>query len=290
MRAPPQPGSSPKDPGIVIGVLFVWAGWKVTANVPYFFAAPGDATVTFRPRPSNRSRWHFYERLTHGAAMTPFDGASARASTGAAPGPNSGHNSGNDWVRSLGPMYMDKDLETLMARYQQGDHSAATALIHRLSPQLHRFFIVQFASRGDADDLLQETWLRIHKVRHTYRPGEPVLPWFYAIARHIRVDHYRKAIRTAAREQRLEETHEVASKPAAASKTPDLAALLEPLPNSQREVIEMLKVAGMSLEEVARATSSSVGSVKQKAHRAYERLRERLTAMGLGSDRKGGLS
>jgi RNA polymerase sigma-70 factor (ECF subfamily) len=187
-------------------------------------------------------------------------------------------------------MYMDKDLETLMARYQQGDHSAATALIHRLSPQLHRFFIVQFASRGDADDLLQETWLRIHKVRHTYRPGEPVLPWFYAIARHIRVDHYRKAIRTAAREQRLEETHEVASKPAAASKTPDLAALLEPLPNSQREVIEMLKVAGMSLEEVARATSSSVGSVKQKAHRAYERLRERLTAMGLGSDRKGGLS
>ena len=44
-------------------------------------------------------------------------------------------------------------------------------------------------------------------------------------------------------------------------------------------MIEMLKVAGMSLEEVARATSSSVGSVKQKAHRAYEKLRERLSAM-----------
>jgi len=41
----------------------------------------------------------------------------------------------------------------------------------------------QFASRSDADDLLQETWLRIHRVRHTYRPGEPVLPWFCAIAR-----------------------------------------------------------------------------------------------------------
>jgi RNA polymerase sigma-70 factor (ECF subfamily) len=43
----------------------------------------------------------------------------------------------------------------------------------------------------------------------------------------------------------------------------------------------------MSLEEVARATSSSVGSVKQKAHRAYEKLRERLSGIGVRSERKG---
>jgi RNA polymerase sigma-70 factor (ECF subfamily) len=187
-------------------------------------------------------------------------------------------------------MYPNSDLEMLMARYQQGDFTAATALVHRLSPQLHRFFVVQFASREDADDLLQETWLRIHEARHTYRAGEPVLPWFYAIARHIRVDHYRRASRTVAREQRLREAHEAAAAPAAESGgTPDLEALLASLPESQREVIEMLKVAGMSLEEVARATSSSVGSVKQKAHRAYERLRERLSGMGLGKGRTGEL-
>src|SRR5271170_4172738 len=145
------------------------------------------------------------------------------------------------------PMHPDSDLEMLMAHYQQGDFAAATALIQRLSPQLHRFFVVQFASRGDADDLLQETWLRIHEVRHTYRAGEPVLPWFYAIARHIRVDHYRKASRTAAREERLEEMHEAAALPSGSGGTPDLEALLSPLPESQREVIEMLKVAGMSL-------------------------------------------
>jgi len=188
-------------------------------------------------------------------------------------------------------MCPDSDLEMLMARYQQGDFAAATALIHRLSPQLHRFFLVQSASRQDADDLLQETWLRIHQVRHTYRAGEPVLPWFYAIARHIRVDHYRKARRTSAREGRLEEMPEAAAvHPAQAGGTGDLEALLAPLPESQREVIQMLKVAGMSLEEVARATSSSVGSVKQKAHRAYERLRERLSGMGLSKERAGGLS
>ena len=172
-------------------------------------------------------------------------------------------------------MYPDRDLETLMASYQEGDFAAATALIHRLSPQLHRFFVVQSASRGDADDLLQETWLRIHEVRHTYRSGEPVLPWLYAIARHIRVDHYRRTRRAAVREGRFEQALDVAVsvRPAPAQ---DLETLLSPLPPSQREVIEMLKVAGMTLKEVAQATSSSVGSVKQKAHRAYEKLREWL--------------
>jgi RNA polymerase sigma-70 factor (ECF subfamily) len=187
-------------------------------------------------------------------------------------------------------MTPNSDLEVLMAGYQRGDFAAATALIHRLSPQLHRFFAVQFTSRGDADDLLQETWLRIHEARHTYRAGEPVLPWFYAIARHIRVDHYRKARRTSGREEQLEEIHEVSAVlPEGSGRVPDLEALLAPLPESQREVIEMLKVTGMSLEEVARATSSSVGSVKQKAHRAYERLRERLSGMGLSKGRAGGI-
>lgn len=169
-----------------------------------------------------------------------------------------------------------------MAQYQEGDFAAATALIDHISPQLYRFFVAQFASRPDADDLLQETWLRIHRVRHTYRPGKPVLPWFYAIARHVRVDHYRKTARTTAREQRLEEMSQLAVPvPAETRRGDDLEALLAALPESQREVIEMLKVEGMSLEEVARATSSSVGSVKQKVHRAYQKLRERMNSLGL---------
>ncbi len=93
------------------------------------------------------------------------------------------------------------NLDTLMARYQAGDSAAVTALVEGVSPQLHRFFMAQSANRSDADDLLQETWLRIHRVRHTYRPGEPVLPWFYAIARRVRIDHYRRASRSTARER-----------------------------------------------------------------------------------------
>jgi RNA polymerase sigma-70 factor (ECF subfamily) len=172
----------------------------------------------------------------------------------------------------------DAELETLMARYQQGDLSAAGDLVTRLSPALHRFFMIQFVSRRYADDLLQETWLRIHEVRHTYRPGDAVLPWLYAIARHIRVDQYRKARRVEDREQQVERLPDVVA--VERDRGPDIEALLAGLPESQREVIAMLKISGMSLEEVARATASSVGSVKQKAHRAYEKLRELLTSAG----------
>ncbi len=168
-----------------------------------------------------------------------------------------------------------------MAAYQQGDRDAATALIERVSPLLHRFFMAQLASWRYADDLLQETWLRIHSARHTYRAGEPVLPWIYAIARHVKVDSYRKVHRTEVREQQVDVLPEITA-PASAQQGPDLESLLRILPESQREVIVMLKVSEMTLEQVARATSSSVGSVKQKAHRAYEKLREALLDLGFG--------
>jgi RNA polymerase sigma-70 factor (ECF subfamily) len=173
-------------------------------------------------------------------------------------------------------MHSGENLEMLMVRYQEGDFAAATVLVRHISPRLHRFFLAKSMSRSDADDLLQETWLRIHKVRHTYRHGEPALPWFYAIARHIRVDHYRKSLRVAAGERELEEMSKGAA--VAPPQAGELEALLAPLSESQREVLAMLKVEGMSLEEVARAMSSSVGAVKQKVHRAYKKLRDTIGA------------
>jgi len=167
----------------------------------------------------------------------------------------------------------EPDLNDLMVRYQQADSTAAALLIDEVSPRIHRFFLMQEISRRSADDLLQETWLKIHQARHTYRPGEPVLPWIYAIARHVRVDNYRKTRRVEIHEQQVEMLPERAGNLPALNRAPDLESLLAGLPESQREVIVMLKVSGMSLEEVARATRSSVGSVKQKAHRAYEKLR-----------------
>jgi RNA polymerase sigma-70 factor, ECF subfamily len=64
------------------------------------------------------------------------------------------------------------DLEQLMRRYQQGDTAAVTALVECLTPQLYRFF-ASLTNSADAEDMLQEAWLRVHRVRHTYRGPSP---------------------------------------------------------------------------------------------------------------------
>jgi RNA polymerase sigma-70 factor, ECF subfamily len=113
-------------------------------------------------------------------------------------------------------------------------------------------------------------------VRHTYRPGEPVLPWIYAIARRARVDGYRRSRRITLHETTMQVLPERPAQRETRSALPAFETLVASLPDAQREVVTMLKVGGLSLEEVARATSSTVGAVKQKAHRAYERLRKLL--------------
>lgn len=169
-----------------------------------------------------------------------------------------------------------RETEQLMTRYQQADAAAAAALVELLSPQLFRFFASQMGHRSDAEDMLQEVWLRIHRVRHTYRPGDPVLPWVYAIAHRVRIDNYRKRSRIASRELGSDVLPEPTARAARAPELPPFDEMVAELPESQREVLVMLKVNGLSIEEVARATASTPGAVKQKAHRAYERLRSVL--------------
>jgi len=180
-------------------------------------------------------------------------------------------------------------IEHLMQRYQQADGDAAVALIENLSPGLLRFFGAASGSPADAEDMLQEVWLRIHRVRHTYRPGEPLLPWIYAIARRVRVDSYRKRRKTS-RELAMDVIPEPGGRWAGSSELPDFTELVASLPASQQQVLTLLKVEGLSVDEVAKATASTAGAVKQRAHRAYERLRG-LLVRGAGpveSARNGG--
>lgn len=160
-----------------------------------------------------------------------------------------------------------------MRRYQAGDPDALDHLYQEVSPKLRTIFRSNPVA-ADAEELLQETWLQIHRARHTWRPGEMLLPWVYAIARHVRSRQYRRVQRRG--EVELNE----AIAPAISPSTPELSdgfeQLLSELPESQREVLILMKVEGRSLEEVASMTGSSVGSVKQKVHRAYEKLRRIL--------------
>lgn len=161
-----------------------------------------------------------------------------------------------------------------MQRYQQADAEAATKLIALVSPPMYQFYLANVRDRSLAEDLLQDFWLRVHNARHTYRRGEPVLPWIYAIARRVRIDQYRRTRGRKNHEIQSERLPDKAADERQIGSLPNLVDLLKTLPAAQREVILLLKVSGLTLEEVARATGSTVGAVKQKAHRAYEKLRK----------------
>ncbi len=174
----------------------------------------------------------------------------------------------------------EDQLRDLMVRYQQGEAAAVETLVTNLSPALLRFCSGPGMSPTDAEDVLQDCWLRIHRARHTYLPAEPLLPWIFAVARHARLDAYRRRRRLGSREVLVAGTPEPANAvPAPGS---GVMEVLYRLPDGQRVVFVMLKVVGMSLEEVARATSSTAGAIKQKAHRAYATLRSMLAAEGPG--------
>jgi RNA polymerase sigma-70 factor (ECF subfamily) len=175
----------------------------------------------------------------------------------------------------------DPDIERLLCLYQQGDTPAAAQLVRTVSPMFVRFCIRQGDSPQDLEDILQEIWMRVHQARHTYRPGAAAAPWLYAVARNARLDAWRRRERFRSREIQVQELPEPAATipPTAPGR---ISEMLEVLPAGQREALLLLKGCGMSLEEIAGATCSTVGAVKQKVHRAYKTLRIALAGGARG--------
>ncbi len=181
---------------------------------------------------------------------------------------------GNPMTRCQPQATPRRSLESLMEAYQQADEQAFTELAHRLSPQLRGFFLGPHATRRHADDLLQDFWLRVHKARHTYEAGRPLLPWIYAIARYARTDAYRRMARVETQhEGEPDLTPDPKSLAGSAEARSEFRALMARLPARQRGVVLMLKAGGLTLDEAARATGSTIGATKQTAHRAYTNLR-----------------
>src|SRR5262245_25793154 len=107
--------------------------------------------------------------------------------------------------------------EALMAAYQQGDRRAFERLFDRLAPRVHAFFMRSFSNPATADDLLQVTWLKVHRGRGQYRTGAPVRPWLFAIAARVRLDELRRHYRLPAKadEEEIDQAAETTPPPQA---------------------------------------------------------------------------
>ena len=168
--------------------------------------------------------------------------------------------------------------ELLMERYaRSGDREAFAVLFARYAPRMLGLFRRSTGDAVLAQDLVQQTFLQIHRARRDYRRGAAVRPWFFAIAMNVRREHFRRASRR--RETSLDATgHREPSQEPDASTATERAVrrALARLPEAQREVVLLHYYEGLSMGEVAQAVGASRGAVKVRAHRAYKVLRDIL--------------
>src|SRR6266478_3706354 len=93
--------------------------------------------------------------------------------------------------------------EQLMLEYAAGDLRAFELLFEQWAPRLHAFFRRSLGSAVDADDLLQATFLRVHRARRSFRSGLPLRGWLFTVAARLRIDELRRRHRLANAEEAL---------------------------------------------------------------------------------------
>ncbi|MGK4004023.1 RNA polymerase sigma factor [Sorangium sp. So ce1036] len=175
-------------------------------------------------------------------------------------------------------------LNAAMDRYACGDAGAFPELHRALHARLLAYLVRMCSSATLAGDLTQETFLRMHRARSTFASGGAVLPWAYAIARNVYLDH--------ARAQRHRSAERLPSDPGAeppdtrgadaeavamASQTARaVERVLSSLPAAQREAFILLRYEGLSVQDAAAILGATPSAVKLRAFRAYEALRAEL--------------
>lgn len=168
--------------------------------------------------------------------------------------------------------------EALMAAYRAGDRGAFDALFTRYAPRLRQMLSRRINRADDVADLVQQTFLQLHRARADFREDAKLRPWLYTIALNLARQYFRrKGHRT---ETSLGE-HEPPERgregdPERPAVARELRVALDHLPAAQREVIELHWFSGLPFKEVAQVVGASESAVKVRAHRGYEKLRARL--------------
>ncbi|HWO23142.1 MAG TPA: RNA polymerase sigma factor [Kofleriaceae bacterium] len=180
------------------------------------------------------------------------------------------------------------DAKVLMAQYCDGDANAFRALYALVAPRLLGYLMKMTHQRAIAEDLLQQTFMKLHRARPAYVRGADPLPWIYSIAHRTFLDETRRVKRAVVRvgegdelpEQPADLRGETAERRDEPRADPELvkAALdaLAELPAQQREAVVLTKLDGKSVAEAAEIAGTSVGAMKVRAHRGYEALRKLL--------------
>lgn len=178
--------------------------------------------------------------------------------------------------------------EELMARASRGDADAFAALVRRYEKPLYGYVRRMLGNGVDAEDVFQDTFLRVHQHAGRYRHGAPFRPWLYKIATNLCRDRLRKRRRhpqvsldrpagfDADRPSPLDRVEDGCAGPdqtaRKAEATVRLQEALGELPEKQRAVFLMARYDEMSYDEIARSLQVPVGTVKSRMNKAVHFL------------------
>jgi RNA polymerase sigma-70 factor (ECF subfamily) len=185
---------------------------------------------------------------------------------------------------------MNSDLpgvaDTTIAGLKRGDPGALEAVMAQYQHRLYRFLVRLTQDPAAAEDLFQQTWLRVIEKIGRYDAQRHFTPWLFSVARHLAIDYLRKH-----RESSLDIKEDTGISPidrlVAGGSDPleqllefergaMLAAAIAQLPVIHREVLTLRFEEDMKLEQIAEVSEIPLSTVKSRLHRAMEGLRGRL--------------
>ncbi|HYL78624.1 MAG TPA: sigma-70 family RNA polymerase sigma factor [Bryobacteraceae bacterium] len=170
-----------------------------------------------------------------------------------------------------------------IARLKRCDPEALTSFLSRYQQRLYRFLIRLVQDPALADDLFQQTWLRVMQKIGGYDARARFDTWLFSVAHNLAVDHLRRQ-----RSRSLDEPDEsgMVAADRLASSGPDpfeefveseraamLAEAMQELPAIHREVLSLRFEEGMKLEQIAEVAAVPLSTVKSRLHRALDSLR-----------------
>jgi len=167
----------------------------------------------------------------------------------------------------------DRSDEELMTLYQSGDYAAFECLYQRHSGRVFQYLKGKVSVEA-AKDLLQETFLKIHRSRSQYQPQYPFLPWLFTIARNSLNDFFKSSDQKV-----IKIGIDMDSLPGALlpiGSEHDLSAALSGLPHVQRRAIELRYLNDWSFEKIAEEMNTTPENSRQIISRGIKKIRSFL--------------
>lgn len=171
----------------------------------------------------------------------------------------------------------DRRLRELMREYQSGRFAAFDEIYAAIAPALRRYLLSQARDAAKADDLVQDTFLQMHRARHTYDSAFPLMPWTMAIARHVwLMDRRTLSRRPWAPDDVTKMDLPVRAEAASLADRVEVKRALGKVAPARRAAVIQHHVLGFSFKEIADRSGVAETAAKLRSSRGMAQLRTLL--------------